>query len=399
MDRVANQARVALGMLHTLQHHWRKDRALPQKIEALIKADPRFGSRDRRLYRELLYTAVRYQPWVEPLLSRNETEAMRRIAWLSSETIATSALRAGLAGSLPALPPTLKARAEILGEKFETLFPDWMAAEAPEGLLSPEAELQRSRAPLWIRLQTDRPERVFQALEAKGWSWWESKQIPGAIRVETESDLTALPEYEDGLFEVQDIGSQAILAAIRPEPGSRWLDACAGAGGKSLQLAGLLGGDGRVDATDIRRDALAELRRRATRARLGNQIRVGVEADAYDGVLVDAPCSGSGTWRRSPHLLWMTSKETLLSYQKRQAELLTAQARKVRKGGLLVYATCSQAASENAGAIREWADSGQFQTIKVNPGYGKPVASGGVQLGASDLDGDCYYFVALKRVH
>src|SRR5205085_9861086 len=101
---------------------------------------------------------------------------------------------------------------------------------------------------------------------------------------------------------VQDLGSQLILASAGIAAGGHWLDTCAGAGGKTLQLADLLGPTGKVDAHDIRPEALAELAARATRAGWEERIDILRHAptEIYDGVLVDAPCSGSGTWRRAP---------------------------------------------------------------------------------------------------
>jgi 16S rRNA (cytosine967-C5)-methyltransferase len=159
-----------------------------------------------------------------------------------------------------------------------------------------------------------------------------------------------MDSYRQGRFEVQDAGSQLVLESAGVAPGGRWLDACAGAGGKSLQLAALLGPQGRVTARDARPEPLEELRARAARAGLGGRITTGEAPDppgGFDGVLVDAPCSGSGTWRRAPHLRWVTTPAGVESAARLQLRLLLENAPRVRRGGVLVYATCSLCRSEN----------------------------------------------------
>src|SRR5690606_30520565 len=136
--------------------------------------------------------------------------------------------------------------------------------------------------------------------------------LPTALEVLAEADLTQTDAYARGLIEIQDLGSQLILAHLPVPPVGRWLDACARAGGNTLQLARLLGDAGRVDAHDIRAAALDELGARAARARIANiRILSAPPSEHYDGVLVDAPCSGSGTWRRAPHLKWCTTPQTI----------------------------------------------------------------------------------------
>ena len=152
-----------------------------------------------------------------------------------------------------------------------------------------------------------------------------------------------------------------------PHWGGRWLDACAGAGGKTLQLARLLGPAGRVDAFDVRAAALAELRHRARRGGfttvhcLPQLPRTG----DYDGVLVDAPCSGSGTWRRAPHLKWCTADDDIAAQTRRQQELLARFSQQLRPGGMLIYATCSLSRQENQEVARAF--------LAAHPAFG-PVA-------------------------
>ena len=388
MGIAASQGRLYLELARALQPHWRGDFALPARLQRLLAARPGCGSRDRRLYRELIYTTLRHLPWIEPCLGANPDEALRRVAWLAAATPATTAFRAAWAtGEPPAGDP-----AELL--------PAWFRPEAP-ALFSPEeaAALAR-RAPLWLRLQTPDPAAVHAEFSHRGWKFSPSSVLPDALRLETEMDLTPTEAFRSGSVEVQDLGSQLLLASVGVLPGGHWLDACAGAGGKSLQLARLVGPAGTVEATDIRPAALAELRQRATRARLANlRVTARPARAAYDGVLVDAPCSGTGTWRRAPHLKWVTRPEHLARAAARQAELLRQLAPLVRPGGLLVYATCSLARTENTAVITGFLrENPAFTPQPPTADFGFAPAEGGLTIWPARHDTDGFFVAALRRV-
>ncbi len=345
----ANQARTFLALFAELRPHVRTDRNFAARLQQRLSRERRFGSRDRRLYRELLYTAIRHLPWIEAALARSDDEAVRATAWLAADVPATRAFRAAFTPEdWPASPSDVAAKRARLGPIADApLLPDWFRAHCPAAFEPPLLDTLNTRAPLWLRLQTATPEKVFGEFTARGWTWRTSPLLPDAIELLTEADVTQTDAYTHGLIEVQDLGSQLILATVAPAPGERWLDACAGAGGKTLQLARLLGPAGHVMAHDIRPAALAELHARAARASLRNVKTTASPAGTFDGVLVDAPCSGTGTWRRSPHLKWCTSEADIAAAAQLQRELLSRFAAHVRPGGRLVYATCSLSRCEN----------------------------------------------------
>jgi 16S rRNA (cytosine967-C5)-methyltransferase len=350
VSRAGSQQRTFLEILGRLRPHLRSDPGLPARIDAVLGGDRRLGSRDRRLYRELVYTVVRYLPWIEPLLERAPSEAARRTAWLAADSPELGPFRAEVAGDLPECPAGADAKARILGADADALSPAWLRCECPGAFLSPLRETLLSRAPLWLRLQGGETASVFAEFEGLGWKWRPSARLAGAIELAPGTDVSRTKAYLSGKVEVQDIGSQLILASVGVAAGGHWLDACAGSGGKTLQLAGLLGPAGRVSARDVRGAALRELSLRASRAGLSARVLVGPAGDpvgGYDAVLVDAPCSGTGTWRRSPHLRWVTSAGDVRRASALQLRLLAENARRVRRGGLLVYATCSLCRSEN----------------------------------------------------
>jgi 16S rRNA (cytosine967-C5)-methyltransferase len=397
----ASQQRTFLHLLAALRPHWRRDRALPARIQNLLTRDRAFGSRDRRLYRELIYTTLRHLPWIEPVLEADPAEAVRRLAWLAADQPATAAFRAAFAtGSPPSGHPV-------------ELLPAWFQGHCPDAFTGAEPAALLRRAPLWLRLQTDArgAAGVFAEFASRGWTWDRSDVLPDAVRLHGEVDVTPTDAWRAGRIEVQDLGSQLILETIGVAPGGRWLDACAGAGGKTLQLARLLGRSGTVDATDIRAAALDELRTRAQRAIATTA--AAAEEDrpaairilpprppeaAYDGVLVDAPCSGSGTWRRSPHLKWTTTDADIRSAAALQRTLLGDLSRHVRPGGRLVYATCSLSSRENEDVVAAFlAAHADFEPAPLARAFGAQPRGAGLLILPARHDTDGFFVASLRR--
>lgn len=396
----ANQGRTFLRLLAEFHPHLSTDRNLPARLQQRLAKEKRFGSRDRRLYRELLYTAIRHLPWIETLLTRSEEDALRAVVWLAADDASTRPLKQNLPADWPPLPDTVAAKAAHLGVT-ESLLPEWFHPHCPSAFETPLIDVINTRAPLWLRLQSEDTRAVFEEFTFRQWTWRPSAILPGAIEVLTQADLTKTDAYERGEFEVQDLGSQLLLEAVGPTLGSRWLDACAGAGGKTLQLARLVGPTGHVDAIDPRAAALAELKLRANRAHL-SQITVRQHPPApdarYDGVLIDAPCSGTGTWRRFPQLKWSTTEIDLTAAAQRQREILARYACHVRPGGLLVYATCSLSHVENDDIVAEFLDAHpEFKPAPFAKTFGANASSTGLTILPSLHNTDGYFVAALRR--
>ena len=396
----ANQGLTFLRLLAELRPHLRTDRNLPARIQQRLAKEKRFGSRDRRLYRELLYTTIRHLPWIETLLARSEEDALRAVVWLAVDDPSTRPLKQDLPPNWPLLPATIAAKASHLGVT-EPLLPEWFRAHCPAAFESPEVDALNTRAPLWLRLQTDDPHSVFEEFVFRQWTWKAAEILPGAIEAFTQADLTKTDSFERGEFEVQDLGSQLLLEAVGPASGSRWLDACAGAGGKTLQLARLIGPTGHIDAIDPRASALAELKLRASRARL-SQVTIRQHPPApdalYDGVLVAAPCSGTGTWRRFPQLKWSTTEADITASVHKQREILARYAQHVRPGGLLVYATCSLSHCENDDVVADFlASHAGFEPATLARTFGALARPTGLTILPSLHNTDGFFVAALQR--
>ncbi|MBI5381504.1 MAG: RsmB/NOP family class I SAM-dependent RNA methyltransferase [Opitutae bacterium] len=384
MSVASSQRHTFLQLLDQLRPQLRRDANFPARLQAALGQRRGIGSRDRRLYRELLYTTLRFLPWVE---QQPEEQLVAMVAALAAETPATRAFR------------TAFADAKLLeGLPREALLPEWLRTECPEAFAPPQLDALLRRAPLWLRLQTDTPAPVLAEFDEFGWSWQRSDVLPSAIRLNTEADVTKTDAFNHGLIEVQDLGSQLLLETVGIAAGERWFDACAGAGGKTLQLARLLGPGGSVEAHDIRPAALAELAQRAQRACLRNVRVVPRPAGLYDGVLVDAPCSGSGTWRRAPHLKWTTTLASVAQAAAQQAAILARYAASVRPGGRLVYATCSLCRSENTAVLAAFlAAHPEFSPMRPARDFGFAAASGGLTVWPAAHDTDGFFVASLRR--
>ena len=183
--------------------------------------------------------------------------------------------------------------------------------------------------------------------------------MPDALIYEGDEDLLRTAAFHEGQFEIQDIASQAVGLLCPPQPGETWWDACAGEGGKLLHLSDLMQNKGLIWASDRAEWRLKNLKRRTARARCFNYRAAVWDGGAklptktkFDGVLVDAPCSGIGTWQRNPHARWTTSMNDVRELAQVQKDLLTYAANAVKPGGKLVYAVCTLARSETSEVVK-----------------------------------------------
>jgi 16S rRNA (cytosine967-C5)-methyltransferase len=246
-----------------------------------------------------------------------------------------------------------------------TSMPDWIAARACELLGADEGAAllaaQNQRAPLCIRanrLRGDRRE-LARRLAAEEVQTVDTRLAGEGLLCESRASLFTLASFVDGWFEVQDEGSQLVGESVAPPPGGFVIDACAGAGGKTLQLASLMGNRGRIVALDPVASRLEELKRRSRRAGLTNVQALAIARDGElqpeirrfegraDRVLVDAPCSGLGVLRRIPESRWRVTEDDVARLAGEQLAILTRFAPLCAVGGRLVYATCSFLREEN----------------------------------------------------
>jgi 16S rRNA (cytosine967-C5)-methyltransferase len=204
---------------------------------------------------------------------------------------------------------------------------------------------------LWLRARPGKARelanKLGQCKVPKGYLMRDAVEFQGL------KDLFKTEEFQAGAFELQDISSQAVSVLCAPKPGETWWDTCAGEGGKTLHLADLMQGRGQVCASDKAEWRLVTLKQRAARAQVQNYQSAlwegGMDlpfAMKFDGVLVDAPCSGVGTWQRNPHARWTCRVEDVRELAELQLKLLTNAAKAVKPGGKLVFAVCTLTRAE-----------------------------------------------------
>ena len=340
------------------------------------------GSKDRAAVRDLIYRAIR--AFGEPPVS-----ARSAFARLADDD---AALAAAFDGSSygPAILSPDEARAEMVA------MPVWLSTQIDPS----EHAALLDRAPLDLRANRLRTAR--DDLQAR---WPDGQPIAGlddALRFETPFQVEKDAAWIDGLVEVQDAGSQWIVAACRAASHATVVDLCAGGGGKTLALAAVMGSESKVIACDTDRTRLSRLGPRAERA--GAQVEIRLLDGKHEGeqlgdltgradvVLVDAPCSGIGTLRRNPEARWRLHPARLDKQIAAQIHVLDLAAPLVRPGGALVYAVCSLITREGAGQIDRF--------LARNPGWraempfdrGRPAGHGRILTPAHDgTDG---FFVA-----
>jgi 16S rRNA (cytosine967-C5)-methyltransferase len=202
--------------------------------------------------------------------------------------------------------------------------------------------------------------------------WETGAPLADAILYKGEEDLFRRPEFHAGEFEIQDIASQAVGWLCAPQPGETWWDACAGEGGKTLHLSALMENRGLIWASDRAEWRLKNLKRRAARAQVFNFRAASWDGGSklptktkFDGVLVDAPCSGVGTWQRNPHARWTTTLPDVRELAAVQKRLLANVAGSVKPGGKLIYAVCTLTRAETTEVAADF--SGRFPNFEPLP--------------------------------
>jgi 16S rRNA (cytosine967-C5)-methyltransferase len=229
----------------------------------------------------------------------------------------------------------------------------------------PIAELRVKAVPEWVHGEMDVGDEWLRSLQLPGKLWLRTKRgqgrvlaeklrpaqtaaLPDAVIYEGETDLFKTPEFHAGEFEIQDVSSQAVGWLCDPKPGETWWDACAGEGGKLLHLSDLMQNKGLIWASDRAEWRLQKLKRRTARAKAFNYRAVVWDGGAklptktkFDGVLVDAPCSGIGTWQRNPHARWTSERKDVTEWAELQKRLLAHVAPSIKPGGKLIYSVCT----------------------------------------------------------
>jgi len=339
-------------------------------IEGILKSNPKWGSHDRGFIAETLYDMVRNWRllWAlagrEPELKHASLWHLFGVYWVWRGRPLPDLQKfeqidpAGIAQRL----------AEIANvPKILHSFPDWLddmaTAELGEAWPIEMAALNQSTQVV-LRTNTLKGtrENLHQNLAWQNVESYPLEAVPEALILKKRLNIFGNPLYKQGLFEIQDASSQLVAPFTGVEPGMRVVDACAGAGGKSLHLAALMQNQGKITAMDVEGFKLDELRRRANRAGISiidtkvieNNKTIKRLRESADIVLLDAPCSGTGVIRRNPDAKWKLAPDFVAQVKETQHEILMRYSQMTKPGGLLVYATCSILPTENTRQIERF---------------------------------------------
>ncbi|WP_343610074.1 RsmB/NOP family class I SAM-dependent RNA methyltransferase [Novosphingobium sp.] len=350
------------------------------------------GSKDRRAVRDLVYNAIRA---CGPIPESGRAAMLRLVQ-------GDEALASLFDGGRHAPEPIDPAEPVALGG----VAPAWLErALESSGVSGEEALALLDRAPLDVRVNALKAERDGLVLPVEG------EPLPAryGLRFPANTPVESWDAYEQGLVEVQDGGSQLTCEAVAALPGETVIDLCAGAGGKTLALAASMAGKGRLVACDVDRARLQRLAPRAERAGaplietlLMNPNRE-LEALAdlvgkAEAVLIDAPCSGTGTWRRNPEARWRLSEKELARVTGIQSRLLDIAATLVKPGGRIIFVTCSLLDAEGADQVQAFLrrDS-RWQADVLDLPAGQPRGAG-VRMTPARDGTDGFFVARLKRV-
>ncbi|MEQ5839559.1 RsmB/NOP family class I SAM-dependent RNA methyltransferase [Paraburkholderia acidicola] len=347
-----------------------------------FRAHPKLGHGERGVIAEAVFAVLRRRMEFAHLAESGTGSPARRLALLGlMQTAGRSALKPFVSDSESTwLEHVAKIDPESLSLRIRMNLPDWIA-EALTGRFPPEELAQLAAAlnypaPLDLRANPQKASRdeVLNALGKAGIEAGATPFAPFGVRVVGKPPLTKLDAFQNGWVEVQDEGSQLLCSLVAPKRGEMIVDFCAGAGGKTLALGAMMRSTGRLYAFDISDRRLAKLKPRLARSGLSNvnPVLIDSEHDAkikrlagkIDRVLVDAPCSGLGTLRRNPDLKWRQTPESITELAPKQASILASASRLVKKGGRLIYATCSILEAENEAIVTQFlADHAEFVLV------------------------------------
>lgn len=345
------------------------DAAADEVLAIYRRAHPKLGGRDRAQLADAFFAVLRqrglWSAWIaatgEPADARGQGEglallAAQHLAWAEMQADWSEAQRTWAAQAQAQLAAGWGSDAQRMN------LPEWLVS-ALQAQAVPDvaalAEALNQAAPLDLRVNAlkSKRDKLLVEMQAQGWPVQAMAYSPWGLRLAQRRSLKNTEWFESGALEVQDEGSQLLAALVGAKRGETVVDFCAGAGGKTLTMGAMMRDQGRLLAMDVSAARLGGMAPRLQRAGLRSVYSMALRDErderlqAWRGkaqrVLVDAPCSGLGTLRRSPELKWRLQPSDIAQYAARQREILQAAARLVQPGGRLVYATCSLLAEEN----------------------------------------------------
>lgn len=391
-----------IGIHDALQEtFFEKNKYADKVIERLLKAHKKWGSEDRKVVSEIFYNIIRWKKRLEYYIGEGAKPGniykliLAYLLWSETEYKKFEEFQ----GIKVADIITKLKKGTVPTKAFEHSIPEWLVETLEKELgenWEKEMVALNEQAPTILRanaLKTS-AKHLIEELKHENVESFQIQGFDNAVQLEEKKNVFLTSAFKDGLFEVQDAGSQKIAEFLEVKPGLRVVDACAGAGGKTLHLAAMMENKGQIIAMDIHGWKLAELKRRAKRAGAHNiETREITDNkvikrlhEKADRLLIDAPCSGLGVLKRNPDSKWKIDQDFIDRIKKEQAQILQDYSKIIKKGGKMVYATCSILPSENNEQVENF--------LKNNPEF-KLIKDEKV-LPSSGFDG--FYMALMERI-
>ncbi len=346
-------------------------------IEKVLKQNPKWGARDRRFIAETTYDIVRWYRFLQNITEAEENDYWKLLGgwcvlhevplpdWTEFKDLNEKRI----------LDRNIKMKSV---RRFRESIPDWLDTLGEQELgkrWEKELEALNEEAAVVLRANTLKvsAKDLQYALRETEVETDSLQDFPDALVLTERQNIFRHPTFKEGMFEVQDAASQFIAPFLRVSPGMRVVDACAGAGGKTLHLAAIMKNKGRIIAMDVEAFKLEELQKRAKRAGVNNLEIKHIESsktikrleNSADRLLLDVPCSGLGVLKRNPDAKWKLSPEFIENVKELQQHILQDYCSMLKKDGLMVYSTCSVLPSENERQVEKFlaSNSDKFEMV------------------------------------
>lgn len=370
-----------IGIHDALQETFFQDKKYADRIiERLLKVHKKWGSSDRQVVSEIFYDIVRWKKRLEYYIGEGAKPGniyKLILAYLLWNKINYKKFEEFEGIKIANILNKLRKRT-VPTKSIEHSIPDWLV-EILEKELGTKWEKEMSAlnelAPVVLRVNTLKTSanELIKSLEEEGVQSFTLANYPDAVQLKEKKNVFLTSVFKKGFFEVQDASSQKIAVLLGVKEGMRVVDVCAGAGGKTLHLAAMMKNKGQIIALDVHQWKLTELKRRAKRAGAFNiKIRLIEDSktikrlhDTADRLLIDAPCSGLGVLKRNPDSKWKINEDFINRIKWEQEQILQNYAKVLKKGGQMVYATCSILPSENEEQVQKFlANNLEYRLIR-----------------------------------
>lgn len=413
-QRYRNQIDQLINVLELIENRRQENRPVDRELSKLFRKNSHYGSKDRRFISGAIFGYFRWFGWLKKIDGDDKCIQLllgylldnNPIGELTHFWINKCGFPDDWVLQFKKDPITINDKLKIMVAinpeiKLIDLNPVFVGQKSVDWI-----DAFQSRPKLWIRVLKQNNQRFFTFLKNRDIKYEIHEKIDNIIRIDSPINLHESIDFQQGQLEVQDISSQGVGYICEPKPGDIWWDVCAGSGGKSLHLAALMKNKGTIIATEIDTHMFRELNRRLKKNKHLKKIHPifwdGEKIDFIEkpvqGVLVDAPCSCSGTWRRAPDLRWATSESDIEYYSKLQKSILIKASENVPVNSCLVYATCSIFYQENEAVIDYFLDKfPEFSLVEITHPFTQGKFREGIYLSPPEVDGNGMFVAKMIR--